>query len=253
MDQVVEMRLIREMRTGRFIRRLTRFSGEAFLGQRRVLAHIPHSGRLGELLVPGRRVLLRRERGNKRKTAHDLVGVAHGRQWVCIDARLPPRLVEEALKGGRVPGFKGYRVEQREAPLAGGRIDLRLDGPRGICYLETKAVTLVIGRTAIFPDAPTDRGRRHLLALLGAHRRGWKAAVVFVVQRNDARRFSPNWRTDPKFAKTLVQVAEAGVLVLALACRVTRAGAHITHPLPVRLSARGDGDAFALDISGASR
>ncbi|MGH7423540.1 MAG: hypothetical protein ACREJW_00225 [Candidatus Methylomirabilales bacterium] len=88
------MRLVGEVRDGRFIRRLTRFSGEAFLGQRRVLAHIPHSGRLGELLLPGRRVLLRRERGNTRKTAHDLVGVANGRQWVCIDARLPPRLVE---------------------------------------------------------------------------------------------------------------------------------------------------------------
>jgi len=67
------MRLVGEVRDGRFVRRLTRFSGEALLGQRRVLAHIPHSGRLGELLVPGRRVLLRRERGNKRKTAHDLV------------------------------------------------------------------------------------------------------------------------------------------------------------------------------------
>ncbi|MGH7478092.1 MAG: hypothetical protein ACREJ8_00675, partial [Candidatus Methylomirabilales bacterium] len=76
------MRLVGEVRDGRFIRRLTRFSSEAFLGQRRVLAHIPHSGRLGELLVPGRRVLLRRERGNKRKTAHDLVGVAHGRHGV---------------------------------------------------------------------------------------------------------------------------------------------------------------------------
>ena len=247
------MRLVGEVRDGRFIRRVTRFSGEVFLGQRRVLAHIPHSGRLGELLVPGRRVLLRRERGKSRRTAHDLVGVAHGRQWVCIDARLPPRLVEEALKGGRIAGFRGYRVERREVRLGGGRIDLLLAGPRGTCYVETKAVTLVIGRTAIFPDAPTDRGRRHLLALLGAHRRGRKAAVVFVVQRNDARRFSANWRTDPKFAKTLVQVAKAGVLVLAFACRVTREGAHITHPLRVRLSARGDGGAFALDIAGASR
>jgi sugar fermentation stimulation protein A len=234
------MRLVGEVRDGRFIRRLTRFSGEALLGQRRVLAHIPHSGRLGELLVPGRRVLLRREKGNKRKTAYDLVGVAHGRQWVCIDARLPPRLVEEALKRGRVPGFKGYRVEQREAPLAGGRIDLRLAGPRGLCYVETKAVTLVIGRTAIFPDAPTDRGRRHLLTLLGVLRRGRKAAVVFVVQRNDARRFSPNWRTDPKFAMTLVQVAKAGVLVLAFACQVTRTLVSITHALPVFLTPEGD-------------
>ncbi len=234
------MRLVGEVRDGRFIRRLTRFSGEALLGQRRVLAHIPHSGRLGELLVPGRRVLLRRERGKSRKTAHDLVGVANGRQWVCIDARLPPRLVEEALKGGRIAGFKGYRVERREVRLGGGRIDLLLAGPRGTCYVETKAVTLVIGRTAIFPDAPTDRGRRHLLALLGAHRRGRKAAVVFVVQRNDARRFSANWRTDPGFARTLARVAKGGVPVLTYGCRVTRTLVSITHALPVFLTPEGD-------------
>jgi len=234
------MRLVGEVRDGRFIRRLTRFSGEALLGQRRVRAHIPHSGRLGELLVPGRRVLLRRERGKSRKTAHDLVGVANGRQWVCIDARLPPRLVEEALKGGRIAGFKGYRVERREVRLGGGRIDLLLAGPRGTCYVETKAVTLVIGRTAIFPDAPTDRGKRHLLALLGAHRRGRKAAVVFVVQRSDARRFSANWRTDPGFARTLARVAKAGVPVLTYGCRVTRTLVSITHALPVFLTREGD-------------
>ena len=234
------MRLVGEVRDGQFIRRLTRFSGEALLGQRRVRAHIPHSGRLGELLVPGRRVLLRRERGKSRKTAHDLVGVANGRQWVCIDARLPPRLVEEALKGGRIAGFKGYRVERREVRLGGGRIDLLLAGPRGTCYVETKAVTLVIGRTAIFPDAPTDRGKRHLLALLGAHRRGRKAAVVFVVQRSDARRFSANWRTDPGFARTLARVAKAGVPVLTYGCRVTRTLVSITHALPVFLTREGD-------------
>jgi sugar fermentation stimulation protein A len=230
------MRLVGEVRDGRFFRRLTRFSGEAFLGQRRVLAHIPHSGRLGELLAPGTHVLLRPAGGNARKTTHDLIGVANGTRWVCIDARLPPRLFEEALKGGRIPGFKGYRVERREAPLAGGRIDLLLNGPRGTCYVEAKAVTLVMWQTAIFPDAPTDRGRRHLLDLLGAHRQGRKAAVVFVIQRSDARRFSPNWRTDPKFAKTLVQVAKAGVLVLAFACRVTRTQVSITHALPVFLT-----------------
>jgi sugar fermentation stimulation protein A len=234
------MRLVGEVRDGRFIRRLTRFSGEAFLGQRCVLAHIPNSGRLGELLVPGKRVLLRRVRGNTRKTTHDLVGVAEGRHWVSIDARLPPRLVEEALNGRGIPGLTGYRVEQREVGICGGRLDLCLVGDRGRCYVETKAVTLVMGRTAIFPDAPTERGRRHLLALLGAHRQGWKAAVVFVVQRSDARRFSPNWRTDPQFAKTLVQVAKAGVLVLAFGCQVTRRLVSLTHALPVFLTPEGD-------------
>jgi sugar fermentation stimulation protein A len=229
------MRLAGDLHEAQFIRRLSRFAGEVAVGRRRVLAHIPNSGRLEELLVFGRRVLLRRQEARERKTAYDLLAVARGKGWVWIDARLPPRLVEEALKGGRVPGFKGYRVERREVRLADGRIDLLLDGPGGTCYVETKAVTLVLRGTAIFPDAPTDRGRRHLLALLEAHRRGMRAAVMFLVQRDDARRFAPNWRTDPRFARTLAHAAEAGVPVFAYACRVTRTSIRIAHPLPVLL------------------
>ncbi|MFQ5533115.1 MAG: DNA/RNA nuclease SfsA, partial [Candidatus Methylomirabilales bacterium] len=192
-DSVRGMLLSGDVHEGRFSRRLTRFSGEVITGGRRVLAHIPNSGRLGELLVPGRRVLLRRERGNERKTPYDLLYVAGGSRWVCIDARQPPRLVEEAVQCERIPELKGLRPFRREIPLDGGRIDLLLRGRRAPCYVETKAVTLVVSGTAIFPDAPTDRGRRHLLALLKAYRSGFRGAVIFVVQRADARRFAPNW------------------------------------------------------------
>lgn len=205
-------------------------------GGRRVLAHIPNSGRLRELLVPERRVLLRRELRRERKTPYDLLTVAGGNRWVCIDARQPPRLVEEAVQCQRIPELKGLRPVRREIQIVGGRIDLLLGGRRAPCYVETKAVTLVVRGTAIFPDAPTDRGRRHLLALLKAYRRGFRGAIIFVVQRADAQRFAPNWGTDPAFARTLVRVAKAGVMVLAYACQVTRTGVTLTHPLPVLLA-----------------
>ncbi len=242
------MLLIGDLHEGYFFRRLSRFSGEMIVDRRRVLAHVPNSGRLRELLVPGRRVLLRRAGGRHRKTAYDLLHVARGRRWVCIDARLPPRLVEEAIQAGRIPELRGLNPYRREIKLAGGRIDLLLGGPGKLCYVETKAATLVKGRTAIFPDAPTDRGRRHLLALLRARRKGLMAAVLFVVQRADARRFAPNWRTDPVFAQMLVRVAEAGVGVLAYSCRVTRTGVKIAHPLPIRLTREAQDGVFVLDI-----
>lgn len=225
-----------DLHEGRFFRRLNRFSGEVITPGGRVLAHIPNSGRLGELLVPGRRVLLRREPGRERKTQYDLLCVDGESRWVCIDARLPPRLVEEAVKADRIPELRGLSPLRREIQLAGGRIDLLLGGRRTRWFVETKAVTLAVRGTAIFPDAPTDRGRRHLLALLKACRRGLRGVVVFVVQRADARRFAPNWRTDPVFARTLVHAAKSGVLVLAYACQVTRAGVTLAHPLPVLLT-----------------
>ena len=230
------MRITEDLHEGRFARRLNRFAGEAFLGSRLVRVHIPHSGRLGELLVPGRRVVLRRKSGAQRKTGYDLLHVAGGRRWICIDARLPPRLVEEGLHAGKIVELKGLHPCRREIRLGDGRIDLLVAGAPGRCYVEAKAVTLVAGRTALFPDAPTERGRRHLLALLRARRRGSKAAVVFVVQRADALCFAPNWGTDPAFARTLVRVADAGVLMLAYACQVTRIDVTIMHSLPVLLN-----------------
>lgn len=220
---------------GRFLRRLNRFAAEVSLYGRRVLAHVPNSGRLPELLVSGRRVLLRRRKEEGRRTACDLLHVSAGGRWVCVDARLPPLLVEDALKAGRIPELSGLSVSNREVALHQGKIDLLLAGPQGTCYVETKAVTLVVEGTALFPDAPTPRGVRHLLALLQAHEEGCRAAVIFVVLRADAFRFAPNWRNDPRFAQTLVRVTRAGVSIFAYRCRVGPRRIEIARALPVAL------------------
>ena len=220
---------------GRFLRRLNRFAAEVVLDERRVLAHVPNSGRLRELLISGRRVLLQRRRKEGRRTAYDLLHVGSGRRWVCVDARLPPLLVQEALKAGRIPEFAGFSPSKREVAVQEGRIDLLLAGPQGACYVETKAVTLVVEGTALFPDAPTPRGARHLLALLEIREQGFRAAIIFVVLRGDALRFAPHWQNDPHFAQTLERVARRGVPILAYRCRVGPRRIEIAQALPVAL------------------
>jgi len=221
---------------GRFFRRLNRFAAEVLLDGRRVLAHLPNSGRLRELLISGQPILLQRKKTKGRRTAYDLLHVRSGGRWVCLDARLPPLLIQEALKAGRIPEFAGFSTSKREVAVQEGRIDLLLAGPQGVCYVETKAVTLVVEGTALFPDAPTSRGTRHLLALQQAYEEGFRAAVIFVVQRADALRFAPNWQNDLRFAQTLERVARGGVSIFAYRCRVGPRRIEIAQSLPVVLS-----------------
>ncbi len=115
------------------------------------------------------------------------------------------------------------------------RLDFRLTGPEGVCWVETKSVTLVEAGVACFPDVPTARGSRHLRELLAIVGQGQRAAVVFIVQREDAAAFAPAASVDPLFAETLVRVAAAGVEVRAYVCRVDLQAIMLDHAIPVRL------------------
>jgi sugar fermentation stimulation protein A len=159
--------------------------------------------------------------GPRRKTPYDLKLVDYAGVWVSVDARLPNLLFAEAFRRGSLPGFAGYTHLQPEVRLDDSRIDFLLSGPAGRCWVETKSVTLVNEVIACFPDAPTERGRRHLHALIRAVERGDQAAVLFVVQRHDARAFGPHVEADPDLARTLRQASMTGVAVLARRCRVS--------------------------------
>ncbi len=157
-----------------------------------------------------------------RRTRFDLVSVRHGRTLVSIDSRIGNRLVARALALGRLAAAEpGPWVP--EVRWADGRFDFaRLRGrdgpPREL--LEVKCSNLRVGRTALFPDAPTARGRRHLLTLARAARRGIPGTVVFVIQRPDVEAFAPNSALDPDFARALGKARRAGVRLLAWSCRV---------------------------------
>ena len=228
------MRIPQPLTAGRFVRRDNRFRVTVEVEGQKTWAHLPNSGRLAELLTPGREVRLLSKPGPHRKTPYDLKLVRYAGVWVSVDARLPNPLFAEAFHHGTLTEFEGHTEIRPEVTLDDSRIDFRLTGPAGLCWVETKSVTLVEGGIARFPDAPTGRGRRHVQALVHAVERGDRAAVVFVVQRPDARAFEPHAGADPHFARTLHRAAAAGVTVLAYRCRVSEDEITLDAPIPVR-------------------
>lgn len=214
---------------GRFLARLNRFLGTVEIpgspetcGGDSVIAkvHIKDSGRLEEVLLPGNLVAVRAEpRVRARETDWDLVLVRCGTEWVSVDPSLTLKLMEQALACGGLPEFRGYSVVKREARCGGSRLDFLLMGS-GVApaLVEVKSVTLVREGVALFPDAPTVRGTRHLRELIRARSEGYEASLVFVVQRRDALCVKPNRETDETFARALAEAEEAGVRVLAFRC-----------------------------------
>jgi sugar fermentation stimulation protein A len=220
------------------VARDNRFRVTVEVNGREVWAHLPNSGRLGELLVPGRRVILVRKATTGRKTGFDLSLIEHEDRWISVDARLPNDLVEEALLAGRLDPLAGYPALRREVTHGRSRFDLLLEAPkRPPCLVEVKSITLVVDGLGCFPDAVTLRGRRHVNELATAVAAGYRAAVIFVVQRDDALGVRPHDESDPEFSRALREAAEQGVEVYAYGCRVEPERVDITGPLPVHLAA----------------
>lgn len=190
-----------------------------------VEAHLPDPGRLEELLVPGRRLLLRPADGADRRTAWTAVVVRtpEGGGWVSLDTTLPNRLVGEALRTGFMEELSGWELAGSEVQVGQSRLDFVLSRPSGPrMALEVKSVTLVVDGIGRFPDAVTDRGARHVRELSQvAGRAGWEAAVLFVAQRSDVERVVADEEIDPGFARALDAAREAGVRCLARRCSVT--------------------------------
>ncbi|MBC7264679.1 MAG: DNA/RNA nuclease SfsA [Chloroflexi bacterium] len=198
-------------------------------------AHIPNPGRMLELFLPDVPVMLQ-PRCGRRKTRYDLLLVWHNQTWVGVDSRLPNALFAEALDARRLPPFALYMHRQQEVLFNSVRLDYRLYGEsQPDCLVEVKSVNRVDDGWALFPDAPTVRGVRHLLALQEAVNRGLRGALVFVVQRHDARAVTPFGSNDPLFARTLEEVAQAGVEIYAYVCQVSPQAIGIERELPVVL------------------
>ena len=221
---------------GRFIKRLNRFAALVDVDKREHLVHVPNSGRMHELLVPGFRVLLiPAPEGTSRKTAFDLALVDIGTTLSSADARLPNKLVAEAIAEGRLPQFAEYPGVYPERVFGESRLDFLLEGPKGSCYVETKSVTLVEEGVGLFPDAPTLRGVKHLHSLMAAMDAGHRAGVIFVIQRADADAFAPHDEADPLLGETLRLAVERGVEVWAYRCRVSERSIELAEGIPVLL------------------
>ena len=221
---------------GRFVERANRFVVKVAMNGRDVLAHLPNTGRMTELLVPGATVYAAPAPDVQgRKTAYDLTLVEYAETLVSVDSRMPTAVFREAVNAGSLAGFERYKVDRAEVPLGDSRIDLLLRGSEGMCYVETKSVNLVVDGQALFPDAPTERGRRHLGELATAVASGHRACAVFVVQRGDAVEMMPHREADELFGEALDRAVDSGVEARAYRCRVTLQEIRIEGSIPVRL------------------
>jgi len=218
-----------------FIRRDNRFRASIRLDGQIVAAHVPNSGRLGELFRPGAAIWVVRRPAPGRKTCCDLTLVEYQGQLVSVDSRLPNKLVAEALSRNILPPFAAYPQHRPEVRTGASRLDFLLSGPAGRCWLETKSVTLVENGIALFPDAPTERGIRHLEELAALRAGGDRAAALFVIQRNDASAFSPHPSAHPAFAEALRRANAQGVEIYAWRCRVSLDAIELAESIPVRL------------------
>ncbi len=240
------MRFASPLVPGRFLRRLNRFAALVEVGGREERVHVRNSGRLRELFTPGRAVLLERGSTPGRRTRFTLALVRLPSGDVSADAHLPNLLVEAALREGRLAGFRGYRILKREPIVGRQRLDFLLERGARRCLLEVKSVTLVEGGVALFPDAPTLRGTRHLKRLVAAQRKGLEAAVLFIIQRADAVAFAPNWTGDRIFAAALRSAADKGVRVRAFRCGVSPQGVWLDRAVPIGLEEAQAGGRGAL-------
>jgi len=202
---------------GEYLERLNRFTIAVRVNGKREVAHLPNPGRLVEVLSPGRTIILR-QAPKGRKTKWTAVAADLGEFLVSLDSTLPNRVFPIFLSHGVFPELLGFRIEAKEPKLGTGRTDFLLTRGQEKVWVEVKSVTLVEEGVALFPDAPTSRGARHLQELAKQVYEGDKAFVVFVVQRPDAQRFGPNAAIDPEFTRAFCLALEAGVEFRAVVC-----------------------------------
>ena len=214
---------------GTFLSRSNRFVAQVDLNGHTETCHVKNTGRCRELLIPGCRIYLVPGSNPARKTKYDLVAVekatAHGPLLVNMDAQAPNRVFAQWAR-------ERWADVRPEVRYGRSRLDFCLDGHH---LVEVKGVTLEQDGRCRFPDAPTERGTRHLHELIRAVEEGYQATAFFVIQMENALDFAPNDDTDPAFGQALRQAARAGVEIAAYSCRVTPGSIEMDRPVPVLL------------------
>ncbi len=213
------MRVEGRLGFGLFRSRPNRFTVvlETSTGTRR--CHLRDPGRLTELLVPGARTIFLEREGGRRKTDCEVLAVWSGSWWTVVNSGLHTALAIELIQSGAVPELPADAPIRREVRFGDSRVDLLLEtSPPTL--VEVKGCTLVVDGLALFPDAPTERGTRHVLNLIRAVHSGMRAAVLFLVMRPDAELLAPNEGTDPRFAEALRRAHREGVMLLAYRFRL---------------------------------
>lgn len=216
-----------------FLSRPNRFLARIRLNDREEICHVKNTGRLKELLTPGARIWIQESDNPERKTKYDLISVKKDSRIVNIDSQIPNRVAEEWLKKKELfPELSYLKPEQK---FKASRFDFYLEAGERRIFMEVKGVTLNEDGVARFPDAPTERGVKHIRELISCLEEGYEGYLLFVIQMKGVRAFQPNDRTHQAFADAVFEAKEKGVQVLAYDCLVTEDGICLDKPIPVSL------------------
>ena len=217
---------------GTFLKRPNRFIAHVVIDGAEQIVHVKNTGRCRELLPAGASVWCQHFEGGSRKTAYDLIAVQKGSRLINMDSQAPNKAAREWLQNGGLGSLTDLRSE---VTCGESRFDFAFQKDGKQCYLEVKGCTLETDGVCAFPDAPTERGAKHLRHLTALAQKGFGAYVLFVIQMEDVLYIHPNDATDPAFGKALREADAAGVQVMAMDCTVTPESMKIRTPVEVKL------------------
>ena len=217
--------------TGTFLSRPNRFIAYVDVNGSVQMCHVKNTGRCRELLIEGVKVILEKASNPDRRTPYDLIAVYKGERLVNIDSQVPNDVVAESL--GSLGLIDGLRTIRREVTYGDSRFDIYAEGERK-CFIEVKGVTLEDDGVVMFPDAPTERGLKHLRELENAVRDGYDAYILLLVQMSDVRYFIPNYATHREFGEALEHASRNGVHVVCYDCDLTEDSISIGNPVEIR-------------------
>lgn len=223
------MKYNKKIYEGIFKKRPNRFNANVILNGEEIVVHVPNTGRCREILKEGTKIFLREELNPNRKTKYDLIAAIKDDILINIDSQIPNKVVNEALINKKINLLNKYENIEREKTFGKSRFDFKLstENDSDIYYLEVKGVTLEENGHCRFPDAPTERGARHILELIEAKKQGFGAGILFLIQLDKVKTFSPNDLTDPGFGEALRLAKKSNVDIMAYNCRVYEDGIEI--------------------------
>lgn len=226
-----------------FIYRPNRFQAYVVVDNNELMVHVPNTGRCKEILIPGSTVVLREETNPLRKTKYDLIAGYKNGRIINIDSQIPNKVVDEALRNKVIDKLKEYDIIEREKTFGQSRFDFKLNksnrSGKNILsdeyYLEVKGVTYEENGKAMFPDAPTDRGKKHLYELIQVKKSGRKAGILFLIQIDGVDYFTPYDAMDNAFGKAVREAYDNGVELFAYDCKVEAQSITLKDRVDIRL------------------
>lgn len=219
---------------GTLIKRYKRFLSDIKLENgEEVVAHCTNSGSMKSCIEEGAPVYLTPVNDPKRKTKFTWEMIYINDGWIGINTGIPNKLAYEAISVNAIPGLEGYTTVKREVKFGDSRFDIYAENEKERCFVEVKNVTMKVGDSALFPDAVTTRGRKHLETLIEVKQQGIRAVMLYVIQRMDVDKFGPAVEIDPAYAESLKKAIGKGVEVIPIQVEVSPEGFKIDRTLPL--------------------